>query len=84
MTDKNIIFLAEQYIGMPDSTVRKIADISGWSKSTVHNVLTSDRLKELDRSLFYGCQKLLHDRFATKHIKGGEVTKRKYKGVKRK
>lgn len=59
-------------------TIRKTADRFNVSKSTVHTDL-SERLSEIDKNLKKEIDDifLYHDK--VKHIRGGEVTKQKYK-----
>lgn len=59
-------------------TIRKTADRFNVSKSTVHTDL-SERLKKLDANMKSEIDSIfmMHDR--EKHIRGGEVTKQKYK-----
>lgn len=60
-----------------NKTVREVARIIGYSKSTVHNDLT-DRLKELNNSLYLEVKKILEYNKKIRHIRGGEATKLKY------
>ncbi len=59
-------------------TIRETADRFNVSKSTVHTDL-SERLKEIDQNLGKEIENIfkIHDK--EKHIRGGEVTKAKYK-----
>lgn len=59
-------------------TIRKTADRFNVSKSTVHTDL-SERLKKLDANMKSEIDSIfmMHDR--EKHIRGGEVTRQKYK-----
>ena len=58
-------------------TVREVAKIVGFSKSTVHNDLTL-RLKKLDLALYDEVKSLLEYNKKIRHIRGGEATKAKY------
>ncbi len=58
-------------------TIRKTANIFGYSKSTVHFDV-STRLKKLDSNLYEQTRKVLEENFAEKHIRGGQATKKKY------
>ena len=58
-------------------TIRKTAQIFGYSKSTVHFDV-SVRLKNVDTNLYEQTKKILDQNFAEKHIRGGEATKKKY------
>ena len=58
-------------------TVREVAKVFNISKSTVHKDL-SERLKELNYSLYLKVKELLEYNKAIRHIRGGESTRRKY------
>lgn len=58
-------------------TVREVAKIIGYSKSTVHNDI-SIRLKSIDYNLYLQIKELLDYNKKVRHIRGGEATKRKY------
>lgn len=58
-------------------TVREVAKIIGYSKSTVHYDLTK-RLKALDSNLYLKIRKLLDYNKKIRHIRGGEATRLKY------
>ena len=58
-------------------TVREVAKIIGYSKSTVHNDLTL-RLQNLDLALYEEVKDLLDYNKKIRHIRGGEATKAKY------
>ena len=66
-----------------ESTVRSVAKIVGFSKSTVHNDVTI-RLKEIDYDLYIKVQDVLNYNKKIRHIRGGEATKRKYQRKKKK
>jgi len=61
------------------ATVRAAAGKFGISKSTVHKDLT-ERLKDYNRALYIQVKKVLEINKAERHQRGGEATKRKYKG----
>ncbi len=60
-----------------EDTIREIAKVYGVSKSTVHKDL-SERLLEIDKTLFDYVQKILQRHIRIRHIRGGEATKKKY------
>ena len=60
-------------------TVRQVAKVFCVSKSTAHKDL-SCRLPMLDQSLYKEVAKVLGENWAERYIRGGESTKRKYKG----
>ena len=74
---KRVLSEANHIIKTQD-TIRKTANHFNVSKSTVHTDL-SERLKEIDNKLSSEIDDIfkIHDR--EKHIRGGEVTRQKYK-----
>ena len=58
-------------------TVREVARIIGFSKSTVHNDVAI-RLKQIDYDLYLEIKELLEFNKKIRHIRGGEATKKKY------
>ena len=62
-----------------NGTVRSAAKRFGISKSTVHKDLC-ERLEQSDRRLFNQVRQVLEQNKAERHIRGGEATRRKYKG----
>ena len=67
------------YIIETGATVRVAATHFGVSKSTVHK--DCQRLKTIDRTLFEGVRKVLDENKRQRHIRGGDATRRKYKGI---
>lgn len=59
-------------------TIRETASKFNISKSTVHNDL-SRRLKDIDENLSKSINEIFDNHERTKHLKGGESTKAKYK-----
>ena len=59
------------------TTIRDAAKHFSVSKSTVHKDL-SERLKEIDRSLYVQVKEILEQNKAKRHLRGGDATKRKY------
>lgn len=59
-------------------TIRKTAGLFNVSKSTVHTDL-SERLKEIDKNLGAEIDDIFKNHDREKHIRGGEVTRQKYK-----
>ena len=74
--DARIYDLAN-YIVDNNSTVRAAAQRFGISKSTVHKDVTQ-RLYEIDRSMYGRVQLVLARNKAERHLRGGLATKRKY------
>lgn len=58
-------------------TIRAIAKKHGVSKSTVHKDF-SERLKILDKVLYEYVAIILNEHLKTRHLRGGESTRRKY------
>lgn len=61
------------------TTVRSAARHFGISKSTVHKDL-SQRLKQVNPSLYAQVRQILDVNKQERHIRGGMATRRKYKG----
>ena len=62
------------------TTVRAAARQFGISKSTVHKDI-SERLKDINPSLYSQVKEILEINKAERHIRGGLATRKKYKGV---
>ena len=67
------------YIVENRTTVRAAAQRFGVSKSTVHKDI-SKRLPLYDRSLYLQVKEVLDENKAQRHIRGGDATRRKYRG----
>lgn len=61
-------------------TVREVAKIIGYSKSTVHHDLTT-KLEKIDYTLYLKVKELLEYNKKVRHLRGGEATKLKYQQV---
>ncbi|MBS5576235.1 MAG: sporulation transcriptional regulator SpoIIID [Oscillospiraceae bacterium] len=59
------------------TTIRDAAKHFSVSKSTVHKDL-SERLREIDRSLYVQVKEILEQNKAERHLRGGDATRRKY------
>ena len=59
------------------TTIRDAAKHFSVSKSTVHKDL-SERLREIDRSLYVQVKEILEQNKAERHLRGGEATRCKY------
>lgn len=75
--EERTIKLAE-YIIDKKATVRNTAKYFGISKSTVHKDIT-ERLLRYNPFLAGKVREVLDENKATRHIRGGEATKNKYK-----
>ncbi len=71
-----------EYILETGGTVRDCASHFGVSKSTVHKDV-SERLAAIDPSLFCEVRRVLEKNLAERHIRGGDATRRKYRGEKK-
>lgn len=76
--DKRPVMLGE-YLAANDATVRQTAAHFRISKSTVHKDITQ-RLCRLDLELYERVRAVLDRNKALRHIRGGQATRRKYKG----
>lgn len=65
------------------TTIRDAAKHFSVSKSTVHKDL-SERLREIDRSLYVQVKEILEQNKAERHLRGGDATKRKYQKQRKK
>ena len=74
---KERVIREAEYIAKNKSTVRQTAFIFHFSKSTVHKDVT-ERLKEIDKSLYKKVKKVLDFNLSERHIRGGEATRKKY------
>lgn len=57
-------------------TIRKVAKITGVSKSTVHKDVTL--LEKIDKDLFNNVRKVLDKNFMERTMRGGEATRKVY------
>lgn len=68
------------YILESSATVRRAAKVFGVSKSTIHKDVT-ERLLRINPKLALEVRKVLERNKAERHIRGGEATRRKYRGA---
>ncbi|NLW16076.1 MAG: stage III sporulation protein D [Firmicutes bacterium] len=61
------------------ATVRQAAEKFGVSKSTVHKDVT-ERLGSVHAGLYAEVQAVLQHNKDVRHLRGGDATRRKYKG----
>lgn len=69
------------YLLYKNCSIRECAKHFKLSKSSVH-LDVSCRLKNVDNLLYEKVKILLKKNFENKHLKGGEITKNKYKKLK--
>jgi putative DeoR family transcriptional regulator (stage III sporulation protein D) len=67
------------YILESSATVRQTAQVFEVSKSTVHKDVT-ERLPRIDGKLAAQVRNVLEFNKAERHIRGGEATRKKYRG----
>ncbi|HBQ29428.1 stage III sporulation protein D [Peptococcaceae bacterium SCADC1_2_3] len=68
------------YILETQATVRQAALVFQVSKSTVHKDMT-ERLPSLSKKLAREIRVVLEHNKAERHLRGGEATRKKYKGI---
>jgi len=73
----NRVIEEAEYIINTKSTIRDIAKLYNVSKSTVHKDL-NERLSRIDINLYNQVNKIFQEHIKTRHIKGGESTRKKY------
>ena len=78
--EERAVKLAKYIIDSKD-TVRGTAKKFGISKSTVHKDL-SQRLENINHSLYLEVREVLDENKAERHIRGGLATKKKYEKMK--
>lgn len=76
--EKRVLDIAA-YMLESKGTVRQAAAVYGISKSTVHKDLT-ERLPRINGKIAKQVRKILDINKAERHIRGGEATRKKYKG----
>lgn len=76
---RNRVLQIANYVVASTATVRQAAGVYGVSKSTVHKDIT-ERLPEIDEELAAQVRRILDLNKAERHIRGGEATRRKYRG----
>ena len=74
--------LLGKYIVKTGATVRAAASIFGVSKSTVHKDIT-EKLEEINPSLYRLVKEVLDKNKSERHIRGGEATREKYRNLKK-
>ncbi|WP_353893145.1 sporulation transcriptional regulator SpoIIID [Proteinivorax hydrogeniformans] len=66
-----------EHVIKTESTVRKVSEMFGVSKSTVHKDLT-ERLPNINKELAEKVKTILEKNKKERHIRGGIATKNKY------
>lgn len=75
---KSRVLKEANHVLATNDTIRKTAEKFNISKSTVHTDLT-EHLEKIDKELYQNINKIFKEHDKYKHIRGGEVTKEKYK-----
>ncbi len=79
--NESLVLECAKYFVENESTVRKTAEAMGVSKSGIHKYLT-DYLPDISSgSLYLEVKALLFKNWEEKHIRGGAVTRKKYRGA---
>lgn len=79
-SEKERCVILASYLVENQATVRSVAAKFGISKSTVHKDITKN-LKSINHPLYTEVQAVLAKNKQERHIRGGEATKNKYRGV---
>ncbi|MDL2225706.1 sporulation transcriptional regulator SpoIIID [Eubacteriales bacterium OttesenSCG-928-M02] len=79
--ERRVLEVAD-YILETGATVREAAKVFAFSKSTIHKDM-AERLKEVNESTYKEVQKVLMKNKAERHLRGGQATHNKYKGLDR-
>jgi putative DeoR family transcriptional regulator (stage III sporulation protein D) len=79
---QRVIDIANHVLTTGD-TVRAVAEAFGVSKSTVHKDIT-ERLYQINPGLARQVKAVLETNKAERHLRGGEATRRKYRGEEEK
>ena len=74
---KERVYKEAYYILKTKKTLRELSKVFNLSKSTIHKDL-KDRLKSIDLTLYKEVNQIFQNHIQTRHIKGGESTKKKY------
>ena len=74
---KERVYKEAYYILKTKKTLRELSKVFNLSKSTIHKDL-KERLKFIDLTLYKEVQKIFQNHIQTRHIRGGESTKKKY------
>ena len=75
---KERCIILANYLVENRTTVRKVAQHFGISKSTVHKDITTN-LKRINPELYYKAKEILDINRNERHIRGGEATRQKYR-----
>lgn len=76
-SNKERCVIMATYLVENNSTVRKVANKFGISKSTVHKDITQN-LKKINPELYIHAKEVLQKNKDERHLRGGEATKQKF------
>ena len=82
MTIETTLNIAKEFINLEKPTVRHLAEKINFSKTSIHNCITSDELRKTNKDLYEGCRKILDKNKAERHLRGGKATAQKYLKLK--
>lgn len=78
MVKKDLIIKEASYLLENNQTLRNASNVFKRSKTSIYNDLTN-KLQYINYDQYQQIKKLFQNNRMSKHIKGGESTKRKYK-----
>lgn len=78
---KKRIIEEANYIIKHNATLRETAKHFKLGKSTIHKDM-NERLKNINIDLYLEIKDIMTEHIKTKHLKGGEATKKRYKSIK--
>lgn len=78
---KTRIINEANYIIKNNATLRDAAKYFKLGKSTIHKDM-NDKLKKIDVNLYIQVRNIMEEHIKIRHIKGGEVTKKRYKKMR--
>lgn len=69
-----------EFVIASKATIRKAAKVFGVSKSTIHKDMT-ERLPKINPQVASEARNVLNINLSERNIRGGEATRRRYKGM---
>jgi len=83
ITDEEVVEIAKIYAEDETATFRSLAEIFGYSKSTIHRIF-KEILKGLDEELYKAVKKKISLNIKMRSIRGAKATQAKYARLKSK
>lgn len=74
--------IAKEFVNLEKPTVRHLEEKINFSKTSIHNCITSDELRKSNKDLYERCRKILDKNKAERHLRGGRATAQKYLNIK--